>query len=433
MSILFLSLLACNLVEDADIELPESPALSLGDSEAADSGWSDSGAVEPEALGPDVDLLEPLHGAQLVAGEQALLRLVLEDPQSPPQELRYVVQSDLDGELCAGWGALSGEASCLIQLSVGEHLLEVGVWDPEEHFAADSVSVLSLDPLTLDDDLDGYSEAEGDCDDRDAARHPGAVDTPYDGVDQDCDGEDRCDVDGDGYDGELCGGPDCDDEAPGVSPGGEELPYDGVDQDCDGYDLCDVDGDGFDAEACGGRDCLDDDPSAWPGAADAWYDGVDSNCDGFSDFDADRDGYDSDAHGGDDCDDSDLSVRPGAADTWYDGVDSDCDGASDFDADQDGHDSDAHGGGDCMDTNPDVHPGTTTGFSADRGDGSFDYDCDGSEEPVYTDVVCEDGATSGWASAVPDCGEFDRYGTARFFGHTCFPSFTIQLRAQSCL
>jgi len=44
----------------------------------------------------------------------------------------------------------------------------------------------------LDLDRDGSSAllGGGDCDDRDPARHPGAVDAPGDGIDQDCDGAD---------------------------------------------------------------------------------------------------------------------------------------------------------------------------------------------------------------------------------------------------
>ncbi len=44
----------------------------------------------------------------------------------------------------------------------------------------------------LDLDRDGSSAllGGGDCDDRDAARHPGALDAPGDGLDQDCDGAD---------------------------------------------------------------------------------------------------------------------------------------------------------------------------------------------------------------------------------------------------
>jgi len=48
----------------------------------------------------------------------------------------------------------------------------------------------------LDFDRDGSSRVlgGGDCDDRDSKRHPGAIDTPGDGIDQDCDGLDASNV-----------------------------------------------------------------------------------------------------------------------------------------------------------------------------------------------------------------------------------------------
>jgi RHS repeat-associated protein len=51
---------------------------------------------------------------------------------------------------------------------------------------------LSLGPAPedVDDDGDGFTENEGDCDDGDGGVHPGATDVPDDGVDQDCDGAD---------------------------------------------------------------------------------------------------------------------------------------------------------------------------------------------------------------------------------------------------
>jgi hypothetical protein len=45
-----------------------------------------------------------------------------------------------------------------------------------------------VDPLTTDDDLDGVSENDGDCNDRNDAVHPGARERSFDGVDSDCDG-----------------------------------------------------------------------------------------------------------------------------------------------------------------------------------------------------------------------------------------------------
>ena len=129
---------------------------------------------------------------------------------------------------------------------------------------------------------------------------------------------------------------DCDDSLDSVYPGAVEVPYDGIDQDCDSFDLCDVDGDGFDSEAtaCGGDDCDDDDAAVNTAAIEVFYDGVDGDCDGWSDYDQDFDGYDSDAHGGEDCDDENADIYPGAEEL-IDGLDNDCDGYIETD-DRDG-------------------------------------------------------------------------------------------------
>ncbi len=123
---------------------------------------------------------------------------------------------------------------------------------------------------------------------------------------------------------------DCDDSDAEVSTQGTESPYDGIDQDCDGSDLTDVDGDGWDStEVPQGTDCDDDDPAINPDAVDTWYDGVDSDCDGADDFDRDGDGEPALGQGGADCDDNEPAVYPGAVEVDGDGVDSDCDGQDD--------------------------------------------------------------------------------------------------------
>ena len=47
-----------------------------------------------------------------------------------------------------------------------------------------------LDPRDVDDDGDGYTENQGDCDDAAPARNPGAADTVGNAVDENCDGID---------------------------------------------------------------------------------------------------------------------------------------------------------------------------------------------------------------------------------------------------
>ncbi len=91
---------------------------------------------------------------------------------------------------------------------------------------------------TEDQDGDGWTNTEGDCDDTDPDVHPGQSEIECNGVDDDCDvgTADGPDEDGDTY--TTCPEPaedhDCDDTTAEVHPGHEEICGDGLDNDCDG-------------------------------------------------------------------------------------------------------------------------------------------------------------------------------------------------------
>jgi hypothetical protein len=72
---------------------------------------------------------------------------------------------------------------------------------------------------------------------------------------------------------------------------------------------------------------------------------------------------------------------------------------------------------DCYDANPEAHPGQTQFFSQHRGDGSFDFDCDGHStrreevasagcrEVTIVGIPTRCWADPGWIGSVPDCGQ----------------------------
>ncbi|MDB4277997.1 MopE-related protein [Deltaproteobacteria bacterium] len=141
---------------------------------------------------------------------------------------------------------------------------------------------------TEDDDNDGFTEDDGDCDDSQPAINPLATDLVGDTIDQNCDGIDGTDADGDAHASLLSGGDDCDDTDNYTFPGAVEIWYDGKAQGCevgpdDAWNDGDQDGDGFDSEFVGGTDCIDTNAQAYPEGPEFNGNGLDDNCNGLID------------------------------------------------------------------------------------------------------------------------------------------------------
>ena len=250
--------------------------------------------------------------------------------------------------------------------------------------SADSGQVLVFDQEVLDADGDGFTTAQGDCNDTDPSVHPGAPETTY-GFDKNCDNNLLCyaDLDQDGYGGTAlveetdfdlnCDRAaaktaddklDCDDTSAFYHPGLVEDFY-LADRDCDGLVACylDADKDGYGSltivedtntdKNCDDRtnkladdakDCLDTNAAYFPNALETTY-GQDRNCDDnllcYADLDQDSFGsaslveetdrdkncdepVDKVANDNGDCDDTSIKFNPSILEDTY-GVDRDCD------------------------------------------------------------------------------------------------------------
>jgi hypothetical protein len=375
-------------------------SLSVLDSDAAAA----SASVEVEIIdlpdNPTITILHPVGDDYATEEDPFELMVSVWDATDPLNALIVEMRSDIAGLLCTVNPSIEGLASCEHSFDSGTHFLEFTVTNSNEFEAAAStyLSVQSL--LSIDNDGDGFSENQGDCDDIDPTVSPTQPEV-QNGFDDDCDtlideGTIAFDDDGDCF----CETAPC---TGSTNPSCTNLQ---------------------------GDDCNDGNDDIAPDVTEICGDGLDNNCNQSQNEqnaincvtfyrDYDNDGY------------GDATLT----ECWCSAGGS----SGEFDATN---------GNDCYDGNSQANPQQTGWFDTHRGDGSFDYNCDLNEtrlyttqgscdswyEPPYGDCTID---TAGWDGPVPACGASGYYiqdnDSCSACGLCCEPAgSTYNSRTQEC-
>ena len=318
-------------------------SLSVADEQGELAKFSVVVTINDVPDNPEISLVHPAGGEYVNEAEDFHFVITATDKQDASIDLVTSFYSDIDGEFCAPQPDELGVAQCTAQLSGGHHHLRITVTDLDGYTAVAEW----LFPVTyrtqIDDDGDGFTEEEGDCNDADIYSYPGGFELE-DGADNDCDTvvDEWTNAYDDDGDGASENGGDCDDTTTSIGLTATET-CNGIDDNCDG--ILDVE----DSASC----------------TNYYYD------------------YDGDGYGS-------SSVSPKclcAIDGYY----------------TSGYSND------CYDYNASASPAASAYSTTHRGDGSYDWNCNGTETKYYTvSGGCGSwpgcGYTDGWSGSTPACG-----------------------------
>ena len=305
---------------------------------------------------PTIDVIQPTDEDSAIEGYPFTLLVQTWDARDEFNTLAVTMESDQDGEICQTNPGSNGVAECDALLTAGAHLLTFTVVNSAEYEAQATAYFEVISILDIDDDSDGFTENQGDCDDNDPTVNPSSPEVEN-GLDDNCNGV--------------------------------------TDEGTNAYD---DDGDGFSENE---GDCNDNEIAIYPTAIETCGNGMDDNCNGSQN---EQNGVncttyyrDSDADGFGDPNLTECWCQPGGSTGEFT----------------------VSNGGDCFDGNASASPNQQSYFNTDRGDGSFDYNCDGTPTKELTvsgscnSVGSSIGDctlnTAGWDGGSPSCGDPGSY------------------------
>lgn len=138
---------------------------------------------------PVTEILSPLPaGNPYWTDSSVTFQGVVSDGETDAELLGVTWSTDLQGTLATGAPDSAGNTATSAFLVEGTHVVTLTAVDSEGKVGTATSVIEVYDPLHYDNDGDGFSESEGDCDDADATRSPGIAEL-CDDVDNDCDGE----------------------------------------------------------------------------------------------------------------------------------------------------------------------------------------------------------------------------------------------------
>lgn len=136
---------------------------------------------------PTVVITEPADSAGFDLATLVSFRGLVADDETAVDALAIAWSSDVVGVFATNAADSSGAASTAYALPAGIHTVTLSATDATGLTGSDAVVISVVDPLSRDDDGDGYSESTGDCDDGDPRTNPDASDL-CDAADNDCSG-----------------------------------------------------------------------------------------------------------------------------------------------------------------------------------------------------------------------------------------------------